>query len=121
MEQGLHVVLGASPRPERYANMAVKRMRRAGIELWAVGLRPGWIDDTPIHTVLPEGRTVHTVTLYVGATGLGSWMDRLLALKPGRIIFNPGTEHPAFAARSTALGVEVVEGCTLVMLSAGTY
>lgn len=121
MEQGLHVVLGASPRPERYANMAVKRLRRAGIELWAVGLRPGWIDDTPIHTVLPVGRPVHTVTLYVGPAGLESWMDRLLALEPRRIIFNPGTEHPAFATRASALGVEVVEGCTLVMLSAGTY
>jgi hypothetical protein len=48
-------------------------------------------------------------------------MDRLLALEPRRIIFNPGTEHPAFAARASASGMEVVEGCTLVMLSTGTY
>ena len=101
--------------------MAVKRLRRAGIALWAVGLRPGWIDDTPIHTSLPIDRQVHTVTLYVGPAGLESWMDRLLALEPRRIIFNPGTEHPAFAARASASGVEVVEGCTLDMLSAGTY
>jgi len=101
--------------------MAVKRLRRAGIEPWAVGLRPGWIEDTPIHTVLPEGRMVHTVTLYVGPAGLESWMDRLLALEPRRIIFNPGTGHSAYEARASAMGIEVVEGCTLVMLSAGTY
>ena len=115
------MVLGASPRPERYANMAVRRLILAGIDVWALGLRPGWIENTAIHTVLPEGRPVHTVTLYVGPAGLEPWMDRLLALSPRRIIFNPGTEHPDFAARAAARGVEVVEGCTLVMLSSGTY
>ncbi len=121
MKKGVHLVLGASPRPERYANMAVKRLRRAGHEVLAVGLRPGWIDDVPIETRVPEGVLVDTITLYVGPAALEAWRDKLLDLSPRRIIFNPGTEHPAFAQQASRRGVEVVVGCTLVMLSAGTY
>jgi len=43
------------------------------------------------------------------------------ALAPERIIFNPGTEHAAFAERAAEQGSEVVEGCTLVMLGTGQY
>lgn len=38
-----------------------------------------------------------------------------------RIIFNPGTENPTFEEAAKALGMEVVEGCTLVMLATGAY
>jgi hypothetical protein len=48
-------------------------------------------------------------------------MDYLLSLSPRRIIFNPGTENPDFMEKAEAQGIEVVAGCTLVMLRAGTY
>jgi hypothetical protein len=59
--------------------------------------------------------------MYVAPAHQQDLMDGLLALRPARIIFNPGTENPAFEAAAKALGMEVVEGCTLVMLATGTY
>ena len=64
---------------------------------------------------------IHTVTLYLGPVLQKEWHERILALKPERIIFNPGTEDPAFQQRAEKMGIEVVEGCTLVMLASGQY
>ncbi|MEZ4756530.1 MAG: CoA-binding protein [Flavobacteriales bacterium] len=114
------LVLGASERPDRYANMAVRRLRAHGHAVVAVGLRAGLIGDVPIDTALPSV-PVDTVTLYVGPVNLEQWREALLKLQPRRIIFNPGTEHPPFEADASAQGIAVEVGCTLVMLAAGTY
>ena len=52
---------------------------------------------------------------------LAEYIDYLLGLKPKRIIFNPGTENDSFMERAAARGIEVVEGCTLVMLQTATF
>jgi hypothetical protein len=45
----------------------------------------------------------------------------VLNLKPKRVIFNPGTESPEFAAILTGAGIEVIYGCTLIMISNNLY
>ena len=42
--------------------------------------------------------------------------DQIIALKPQRIIFNPGTENPALVQLANAAGIETIEACTLVMM-----
>ena len=118
---GKTLVLGATERSDRYANLAVKRLRAYGHEVVAVGLRPGMIDDVPIHTEIPENAAIDTVTLYMNPINQRPWRDRILALKPKRIIFNPGTENADMESAAEENGIEPVIGCTLVMLSAGTY
>lgn len=115
------LVLGASPEPSRYAHLAALRLQANGHEVVLVGKQVGSIGGVPIRTDVPEDVAVHTVTLYLNPRAQEAWHDRLLALAPKRIIFNPGAEHPGFAQRAEAAGIEVVEGCTLVMLSTGQY
>lgn len=115
------LVLGASPNPARFAHMAVLRLLGAGHSVVAVGARGGAIGGVPILQEIPKGQEFHTVTLYMNPMVQEPWHERILAAHPHRIIFNPGTEHEVFAERAGALGVEVVEGCTLVMLSTGQY
>jgi uncharacterized protein len=115
------LVLGATERMDRYANLAVRKLRQYGHDVIAVGLRKGMIEDTPIHTSIPEGMPVDTVTLYMNPFNQEAWLQQLLELRPRRIIFNPGTENLGFASQAEDLGIEPVTGCTLVMLSAGTY
>lgn len=115
------VVLGASPKPWRYAHLAVRRLVAHGHDLLAVGLSAGNIEGAPIHTEIPDGVRVDTVTIYLDRANLAKWYDRLLQLVPRRIIFNPGAEDDTFAKAARAQGIEVLDGCTLVMLAAGTY
>tara|TARA_B110000046_G_scaffold57595_2_gene64459 strand:- start:137430 stop:137603 length:174 start_codon:yes stop_codon:yes gene_type:complete len=42
-------------------------------------------------------------------------------LKPKRVIFNPGTINYEFMGQLEKEGIEVVDPCMLVMLSANTY
>ena len=121
MESKRTLVLGASSKPERYSNKAILRLVEAGHPVVAVGLRKGDIAGTPIVPAIPEGLAIDTVTMYMNAQNQESWEQRILVLAPKRIIFNPGAENERLAKLALAQGIEVVEGCTLVMLSVGTF
>lgn len=115
------LVLGASPKPVRYSHLAVRRLRDKGHAVVALGRRPGMIGDVPILQEIPSGMSIDTVTMYMNAENQKPWEHRLLELSPRRIIFNPGAENPQLAAAAESAGVEVLEACTLVMLTTGQY
>ncbi len=64
---------------------------------------------------------IDTVTMYLGKARSDSLIDDIVRANPRRIIMNPGAENDDLAAKAREHGIEVVEGCTLVMLSAGTF
>jgi hypothetical protein len=115
------LVLGASQKPERYSYLAIRSLRKHGIEVIAIGARKGLVDDVEIQTELQNISDIHTVTLYLGPRNQIPYYSYILNLKPKRIIFNPGTENPDLEKLARENGIDVVEGCTLVMLSNGTY
>lgn len=114
-------VLGASTNPERYAYKAIMALRGAGRSVLAVGLREGQVADVAIVKELPVDVQVGTLTLYLGAQNQGPWIERILKLRPQRIIFNPGAENPDLAEAARKAGILVEEACTLVLLSTGQY
>ena len=75
----------------------------------------------PIKTGKPDIEGVDTVTLYVGTNRQEDLIDYVVGLKPRRVIFNPGTENPAFEKRLQEAGIQPEEACTLVLLSTGQY
>jgi predicted CoA-binding protein len=116
------VVIGASPRPFRYSHSAVVELARFGHEVTAIGLREDKIGSIPIQTGFPLIDKVDTVTLYVGRKNQPPYYDYILtALKPQRIIMNPGTENDELKVMAIKKGIEVVENCTLMMLAHGMY
>lgn len=115
------LVLGASPKADRYSNMAVHRLRDHGHPVVAVGARASSIDDLPVHVAIPGDTEVHTVTLYLNAANQAVWEDRIIALEPRRIIFNPGAENKRLFRRALAHGIEPLEACTLVLLATGQF
>lgn len=121
MENRTTLVLGASIKAGRYANLAVERLVAMGFPVIAVGLRSGSIGTVRILTDIPSDVPVHTLTLYVGPSHHAIWADRIMGLAPERIIFNPSAEGRELEERARIAGIEVVYGCTLVMLSVGTF
>ncbi len=115
------VVLGATPNPARYANMAVHRLTQYGHEAVPVGIREGAIGSIQILTGRPSLDDVDTITLYLNAGRQAEYYPYIFSLNPKRIIFNPGTENPELVRMAHERGIETVEGCTLVMLSIGDY
>lgn len=117
------VIIGATPNSSRYAFLAAQNLKSYKHEFVPVGIKKGEVLGEPIQQISdkPAIPDVDTITMYVGAPRQEGWYDYLLSLKPKRIIFNPGSENPEFAKLAEEKGVEVVEGCTLVMLRTNQY
>lgn len=116
------LVIGATTNPQRYAYLAVNRLRDHGHEVVALGVDDGVVGDVPIVKEKLAFKDIDTVTLYVRpAIQAESYEDYIIGLNPKRVIFNPGTENPAFENRLVKEGIEPLEACTLVLLSIGQY
>jgi predicted CoA-binding protein len=115
------LVLGASPNPERYSNLAVRRLRNAGHPVSAIGRTHATVGDVEIVTDQQAVTDVDTVTLYLNPANQKEYYDYILSLHPRRIIFNPGAENPELETLASAHGITPVEACTLVLLSTGQY
>ena len=115
------VVIGASKNPIRYSNIATDRLLEYGHEVVPIGLRPDRIHRLQIQPYGTHVDEVHTITMYLGAKNQKAYYEYFLGLKPTRIIFNPGAENDELADLAEEQGIEVVEACTLVMLSTGQY
>jgi len=115
------VVIGASEKPERYAQLASMSLQKHGYEVIPVGLKEGIINGIPILKKDTKIDNVDTVTLYVGPAHQPLWYDYILSLKPKRVIFNPGTENPELEQLLIKNGIEFTQACTLVLLSTAQY
>jgi predicted CoA-binding protein len=115
------LVMGASPNPGRYSNIAVRKLKYNHYPVVAMGLREGEIYGVQIEKPFTRFEQIHTVTLYMGPAVLKQYHQYIFDLKPSRVIFNPGTEDPEFQMRLANAGIEVVEACTLIMISSDQY
>lgn len=115
------LVLGASTNPERYSFMAIRKLKYAHVPVVAVGLREGEVSGVRIEKPFPKFEGIHTVSIYIGPKNLPAYYDYIRMLKPRRVIFNPGTEVPEFGLTLEEAGIEVVYGCTLIMIANNLY
>jgi predicted CoA-binding protein len=115
------LVIGASENPERYANKATKMLIEYGHEVYSYGLKSGKIGEQVIETTWPTEQNFDTVTLYVGPQNQAEYFEKIISLKPNRVVFNPGTENFAFETELRNSGIEALEACTLVLLRTNQY
>ncbi|MEJ2214939.1 MAG: CoA-binding protein, partial [Gammaproteobacteria bacterium] len=80
------------------------------------------IEGFPVYRELKDlPQPIHTLTLYVGAAKLDSLVDEVLAAKPQRVIFNPGTESKLLQKALSEAGIDWLADCTLIMLDANKF
>ncbi len=116
------VVLGASPKTERYSNKAVRLLKKQGHSVIPVHPVIQEIESLPVAASLAEiDRHVDTLTLYISAIHSTPLIDAILSLNPSRVIFNPGTENPALSFALKERGIHAEEACTLILLNTGQF
>ncbi|MGB8340334.1 MAG: CoA-binding protein [Chthoniobacterales bacterium] len=115
-------VLGASPKPDRYSNQAIRLLGR--FDYRPIPVNPAYEEIEEL-TCFPNlaaiAEPVHTITIYLGPARSTPLIEEILAANPQRLIMNPGAENEELAAAASGTGIEVVEGCTLVMLKTGLF
>lgn len=115
------LVIGASLKPDRYANMAIHRLVNSNHEVVAFGLKEGIVAGIQIDTRLIAYKDVHTITLYLNPDRQKAYYDYIIALQPKRVIFNPGAENPEFQNLLKQNNIFFEESCTLVLLGISQY
>jgi predicted CoA-binding protein len=115
------LVLGASDNPSRYSFLAINRLRNHGHEVVAIGRKATMVADVPVITEKKSFENIDTITLYLSPVHQQEYYDYILSLHPHRIIFNPGAENDELATLAKANNIQVLEACTLVLLSTGQY
>lgn len=122
MEKQTVVVLGASPKPDRYSHKAVQQLLENGHRVYPIHPTCDAILGQPCYKKLIDIQDkIDTLSVYVNADKLTQLLNDILRLKPGRIIFNPGTENEVVENAVKEQGIEVIQGCTLVMLRTGQF
>jgi predicted CoA-binding protein len=115
-------IIGASPKPTRYAFKAMEMLKEHGHK--PIPVNPAFdqvLGETCYPNISAAPKPIDTVTIYLRQSRSAALIDEIVAAKPRRIIMNPGAENKTLARKARSQGIDVVEGCTLVMLRTGTF
>jgi len=115
-------VMGASPKPDRYAYKAMQMLRTHGHR--PVPVNPAFeevLGATCYRSIADVPEPIDTVTMYLGKQRSDPLIEEIVAARPRRIIMNPGAENDDLAAKAEAAGIEVDYACTLVLLQTGAF
>lgn len=116
------VVLGASPNPERYAHLALITLEEHGHR--AIPVNPAFREirgQLCYPSVGEVPKPIDTITMYLGAARSTPLIPEIIQAQPRRLIFNPGSENEPLEEAAERAGIQVVRGCTLVMLKTGQF
>jgi predicted CoA-binding protein len=109
-------VLGASSDRSKYGNKAVRSYQHQGWEVYPVNPRETAIEGLrayPSLDAVPLKR-LDRVSFYVPpAVGL-ELIEQVVRKDVGEVWLNPGTESPDLVARAAALGLTVIQACSIV-------
>jgi uncharacterized protein len=116
------LIIGASTNPDRYSYKAAHLLKKYDHAIVNYGIRAGDLAGEQINTTkeIPQQK-IDTVTMYVSVANQADWYDFILALKPNRVIFNPGTENNDFYTLLQKHNINYEEACTLVLLNSNQY
>lgn len=117
-------VIGASADRRKYGNKALRAFKAGGYEVFAVNPHETAIEGLPTYrSVRDIPGTIDMATMYVPPAVGESIVDDLAARGVGELWLNPGSESPALVARARALGLNVIEACSVMGIgdSSGRY
>ena len=115
------LVIGASTNPNRYSNIAIKRLIDKDISVAALGLKKGKVAGVMIEDERIAYKNIDTVTLYLNPKRQEEYFSYIISLEPRRVIFNPGTENMEFVKLLQENKIAAEIACTLVLLSTNQY
>ncbi|MGM0612939.1 MAG: CoA-binding protein [Bacteroidota bacterium] len=115
------IVLGVSPDPKKRAHRVCKKLMEKGHTIVPLGIREGKVNNIPIITNTNNPQKAHTIVIFLRASRQKAWLSYILASNPKRIIFNPGSENPELVEIAKEREIDVLYGCTLLMLSSNRY
>ena len=111
-------VLGASPKPDRYSNQAVRLLLEQGYDVIPIHPAIHQLEGLSVVASLSDiTEKIDTLTIYVSAAISTPLEHEIIQLNPDRVLFNPGSENPELNTSLQAAGIHTETACTLVLLN----
>ena len=114
------MVLGASENSSRYSYKAILKLNEYGHQVFAIGKKAGEVRGVSVKTIFPTHK-IDTISIYLNLSNQKEYYEKILDLEPNRIIFNPGAENEELFNLAKSQNIDVINACTLVMLSLGVF
>lgn len=115
------LVIGASPKMNRYSYIATQLLHEHNYEVVPYGIKKGDIGTLKIMNQWPSKESFDTITLYINPILQEQYIQQILDLNPKRIIFNPGTENEKLERMAQKKEIQTLNACTLVLLQTNQY
>jgi predicted CoA-binding protein len=109
-------IVGASTSRAKYGNKAVRAFRSAGFEVFPIHPNAREVEGLRAYPSLDALPVEHLdrVSLYVPpSVGLGI-LDQVARKRVDEVWLNPGADAPEVVARAEALGLNVVQACSIL-------
>lgn len=115
-------VIGASNDRTRYGNMAVRAFRRAGYEVFPVNPTESLIEGLKAYTTIKDvpGK-LDTVTIYVRPAVLVKLLPDIAEKGCKDLWLNPGTTSDTVLAEVERLGLNAIQGCSILAIGQSPY
>lgn len=115
-------IVGASNKPERYSYKAVMLLKEKGHTPYPIHPALREIEQIPVFASLSQVPVpLDVVSVYLSHANQRRIEQDILHCGARRVIFNPGSENPELSERLRAVGTEVMNACTLVLLKTGQF
>jgi len=111
------LVLGASLSADRYSNMAMRKLKLKGYDVFSLGRSKGKVESMEINTEQFLVENLYAISVYLNAVNQKGYYDYIIQLKPEKVIFNPGSENKALETILDGQGISYEQACTLVLLN----
>jgi hypothetical protein len=110
-------VLGASADHKKFGNKSLRAHRQAGWEVVPVNITGEEVEGTPSYRRIGEvpGK-LDRVTVYLPPPITLKVLPEIAAAAPGEVWLNPGSADREVVAKAEELGLNAVQGCSIVDL-----
>ncbi|MEZ6147079.1 MAG: CoA-binding protein [Planctomycetaceae bacterium] len=118
MSQPTVVILGASTDRSKFGNKSVRAHLQAGYTVYPVNPKAAEVEGLATYASIADLpiETVDRVSIYLPPAVGMTMLDQIVSLHPQEVWLNPGSESPELLAHAQALGLPVVQGCSIVDL-----
>ena len=115
-------VIGASSNRSRFGNKALRAFEHKGYRVLAINPNEKEVEGyRTFASVLDVPDAIDMATVYVPADAGLRVMDDLAKKGVAEVWLNPGADDEAVVARAKALGLNVVQSCSIIAIGESPY
>ena len=118
MDRPTVAILGASDDRSKFGNKSVRAHLAKGYEVYPVNPKGGQIEGLKVYEELSQvpAERLDRISMYLRPQVGLTVLDQIAAKGCDELWLNPGTSSPELIRRARALGINVVEDCSIVAL-----